>query len=72
LDCVIGQMNVDLIQIGFFQVVRLATCPNVRLFEHKALAIMGNQHPLPYVKFSVPEQDWLLYVLLYDKSFVLN
>jgi len=32
---------------------------------------MRDQHPLPDVKFSIPKQDWLLYVLLYDKSFVL-
>jgi len=33
---------------------------------------MRDQHPLPDVKFPISKEYWLLYVLLYNESFILD
>ena len=72
LHCVIGQVNVDLVQLGAGEVVLFAGCAHVRLSEQIKSGVVVDHCPNPQVKLATTEQQRSLDVLLHYKGCILN
>ena len=67
LHCIVCQMHINLIKVLIIYLILFTTCTHITLRKLKHSSVMRYQHPHSNVKFSFPEKDRRLYVLLHNK-----
>ena len=65
-------MNVNLVELVAREVVLFTGCADIGFFENEELGIVADQGPDTDVKFSLPEQQRSLNILLNDERAVLE
>ena len=67
LDCIIGQVDVDVCDLLRVQRIGLGRGPHISLLEHVDLALLVHKHPLPNVELPALDQLGLFKILLDHK-----
>ena len=68
LDCIIGQVDVVVVEVLCIHVVRCGACAQIALLEEVDIHFVSEADPHPNIKLSLIHEQRPLYILLNDKG----